>query len=85
MVEQPPVKPSPLRCSHIYTSIAEHTLRSGGNVLVPCYPTGVLYDLLECLSRHLESRGLGTVCHGNVNSLRHSKNGLSHEIMYIHV
>ncbi|TNN37980.1 Integrator complex subunit 9 [Liparis tanakae] len=25
------------------------TIRAGGNVLVPCYPSGVIYDLLECL------------------------------------
>jgi len=31
------------------------TLRNGGNVLVPCYPSGVTYDLFECLSRHLDS------------------------------
>ena len=30
-------------------------------MLVPCYPTGVLYDLLECLSGHLDSRGLASV------------------------
>ena len=41
--------------------VLEHTLRKGGNVLVPCYPTGVLYDLLECLSGHLDSRGLASV------------------------
>lgn len=37
------------------------TLKNGGNVLVPCYPTGVTYDLFECLSGHLESCGLATV------------------------
>lgn len=25
-------------------------MRGGGNVLIPCYPTGVVYDLFECLS-----------------------------------
>ncbi|XP_063827453.1 integrator complex subunit 9 [Ostrinia nubilalis] len=34
------------------------TLRGGGCVLCPVYPSGVLYDLLECLSAHLESAGL---------------------------
>ena len=29
----------------------------GGNVLVPCYSSGVIYDLLECLSVHLEQSG----------------------------
>ena len=37
------------------------TLRNGGNVLVPCYPSGVTYDLFECLSHHLESCNLLTV------------------------
>lgn len=37
------------------------TLKNGGNVLVPCYSSGVVYDLLECLSGHLESMGLGGV------------------------
>ena len=37
------------------------TLKSGGNVLVPCYPSGVTYDLFECLSGHLETCGLGAV------------------------
>ena len=37
------------------------TLKNGGNVLVPCYPSGVTFDLFECLSNHLESSGLGGV------------------------
>lgn len=37
------------------------TLKNGGNVLVPCYPSGVTYDLFECLSGHLDSLGLGQV------------------------
>jgi len=37
------------------------TLKNGGNVLVPCYPSGVTYDLFECLSGHLESCGLLSV------------------------
>lgn len=37
------------------------TLKNGGNVLVPCYPSGVTYDLFECLSGHLENIGLGQV------------------------
>ena len=37
------------------------TLKNGGNVLVPCSPAGVIYDLLECLSGHLDSSGLGQV------------------------
>ena len=41
--------------------LTEVTLRNGGNVLIPCSPTGVVYDLLECLSGHLDNRGLGAV------------------------
>ncbi|CAG2181291.1 unnamed protein product, partial [Oppiella nova] len=29
----------------------------GGNVLVPCYSSGVIYDLFECLALHLEQSG----------------------------
>ena len=31
------------------------TLRQGGNVLLPCNPMGVLYDLLEILGAQLGS------------------------------
>uniref|UniRef100_A0A8D8R9A0 Integrator complex subunit 9 n=1 Tax=Cacopsylla melanoneura TaxID=428564 RepID=A0A8D8R9A0_9HEMI len=34
------------------------TLRANGSVLVPCYPSGVIYDLFECLSSHLDSSSL---------------------------
>ncbi|XP_059051856.1 integrator complex subunit 9 [Achroia grisella] len=37
------------------------TLRAGGCVLCPVYPSGVLYDLLECLSQHLDGAGLAHV------------------------
>lgn len=37
---------------------AAATLRAGGCVLCPVYPSGVLYDLLECLSAHLDTAGL---------------------------
>ncbi|XP_048515351.1 integrator complex subunit 9 isoform X5 [Athalia rosae] len=33
------------------------TLRAGGCVLIPCYPSGVVYDLFECLSTHLDKSG----------------------------
>uniref|UniRef100_A0A3Q3LNH8 Integrator complex subunit 9 n=1 Tax=Mastacembelus armatus TaxID=205130 RepID=A0A3Q3LNH8_9TELE len=36
------------------------TIRAGGNVLVPCYSSGVIYDLLECLYQFIESANLGT-------------------------
>ncbi len=41
--------------------ISALTLRGGGNVLVPVHPSGVTYDLFECLSNHLESCGLMNV------------------------
>ncbi|XP_025103856.1 integrator complex subunit 9-like isoform X2 [Pomacea canaliculata] len=34
------------------------TVKHGGSVLVPCYPSGVTYDLFECLSGHLDQCGL---------------------------
>lgn len=37
------------------------TLKNGGNVLVPCYPSGITYDLFECLSGHLDTCGLSTI------------------------
>lgn len=37
------------------------TLRNGGSVLIPCYPSGVVYDLFECLSLSLDSHGLSQV------------------------
>uniref|UniRef100_A0A8C5I521 Integrator complex subunit 9 n=1 Tax=Gouania willdenowi TaxID=441366 RepID=A0A8C5I521_GOUWI len=36
------------------------TIRAGGNVLVPCYSSGVIYDLLECLYQFIDSANLGT-------------------------
>uniref|UniRef100_A0A182IP84 Uncharacterized protein n=1 Tax=Anopheles atroparvus TaxID=41427 RepID=A0A182IP84_ANOAO len=33
------------------------TLRNGGSVLIPCYPSGVVYDLFECLSVSLDNQG----------------------------
>jgi len=37
------------------------TLKNGGNVLIPCSPSGVIYDLFECLSSHLDNCGLSLV------------------------
>ncbi|KAJ7341343.1 hypothetical protein JRQ81_005326, partial [Phrynocephalus forsythii] len=42
----------------LHTSL---TVRSGGNVLVPCYPSGVIYDLLECLYQYIDSAGLSNI------------------------
>lgn len=37
------------------------TLRNNGNVLIPCYASGTVYDLFECLSSHLDSSQLSQV------------------------
>lgn len=43
-------------CTHL-----ARTLQNGGNVLVPCSPIGVIYDLLECLPSYLDNMGLQNV------------------------
>ncbi|KAH7646743.1 integrator complex subunit 9-like protein [Dermatophagoides farinae] len=43
-------------CDHV-----EKTLKSGGNVLIPCYSSGKIYDLFECLNAHLDSVSLGGI------------------------
>lgn len=53
-------QPQRIMISTCFTHTAM-TLRGGGSVLVPCYPSGVVYDLLECLSGHLENAGLAQV------------------------
>ncbi|CAB4012068.1 integrator complex subunit 9 [Paramuricea clavata] len=35
-----------------------NTIKGGGNVLVPCFPSGVIYDLFECLQSYMDSAGL---------------------------
>jgi len=42
----------------IFSVFLAATLRAGGSVLVPCHPSGLLYDLFECLSVHLDNIGL---------------------------
>ncbi|XP_015788512.1 integrator complex subunit 9 [Tetranychus urticae] len=42
-------------CSRVTAALA-----SGGNVLIPCYPSGVIYDLFECLIPHLDNSGFST-------------------------
>ncbi|XP_063711173.1 integrator complex subunit 9-like isoform X3 [Symsagittifera roscoffensis] len=37
------------------------TLKVGGNVLIPCTPTGVVYDLLECLAGFLNNSGFSNI------------------------
>lgn len=40
---------------------SEITLMNQGNVLIPCYSSGIIYDLLECLVGHLDSCGLSSI------------------------
>jgi integrator complex subunit 9 len=40
---------------------AAMTLRNNGSVLIPCYPSGVVYDLFECLSTSLDNAGLSQI------------------------
>jgi len=37
------------------------TLKSNGNVLIPCFPSGIIYDLFECLAGQMEMNGLSTL------------------------
>uniref|UniRef100_T1GUC5 Integrator complex subunit 9 n=1 Tax=Megaselia scalaris TaxID=36166 RepID=T1GUC5_MEGSC len=37
------------------------TIRNNGSCLIPCYPSGVVYDLFECLTQNLENSGLANV------------------------
>lgn len=36
-------------------------MRNNGTVLIPCYPSGVIYDLFEILSQKLDESGLSTI------------------------
>jgi hypothetical protein len=47
--------------SVLYSLLTAVTLKNGGNVLIPCCPSGVVYDLFECLSAHLDTVGLSLV------------------------
>lgn len=41
--------------------IVEKTLKGNGNVLVPCFSSGVLYDLFECLMMHMDRNSLAAI------------------------
>lgn len=43
-------------CSHTI-----QVLKNGGNVLVPCYPCGMVYDLIECIASQLTAASMPTV------------------------
>lgn len=38
-----------------------NAVKNGGNVLLPCYPCGVIYDLIECISLQMTNSGLTSV------------------------
>lgn len=44
-----------------FCSCLAMTVKAGGNVLVPCFPSGLVYDLLECLLTYMDQPGLSTV------------------------
>ena len=37
------------------------TLKKGGNVLIPCLPCGVTFDMFECLASHLKTCSLSHI------------------------
>ncbi|KAF6041190.1 INTS9 [Bugula neritina] len=43
-----------------FTTATVETLKKGGNVLVPCLPCGVTFDMFECLANHLKLSNLHT-------------------------
>uniref|UniRef100_A0A914WPD2 Beta-Casp domain-containing protein n=2 Tax=Plectus sambesii TaxID=2011161 RepID=A0A914WPD2_9BILA len=45
---------NPEESVHMLCVTVVETLKRGGNVLIPIAPTGVLYDLLECLAANLD-------------------------------
>lgn len=59
LTQTPSSQPDPM--IREFCNNAAVTLKNGGNVLVPCYASGVTFDLFECLSGHLEQCGLAGV------------------------
>ncbi|RWS27634.1 cleavage and polyadenylation specificity factor-like protein [Leptotrombidium deliense] len=41
--------------------LGELCVNNSGNVLIPCYSSGIIYDLFECLVSHLENSGHSAV------------------------
>eukprot|EP00795_Rhopilema_esculentum_P000765 gene765-10494_t len=59
LTEAPTVNPDGMLrefCNHLTA-----TLKNGGNVLIPSYPSGVIYDLFEYLVSFLDGSGLSFV------------------------
>ena len=59
LTQTPTQNPDPMIVEFCKTVI--DTTKQGGNVLVPCYPSGIVYDLLECLAGQMEINGLVSV------------------------
>ncbi|XP_066923310.1 integrator complex subunit 9 homolog [Clytia hemisphaerica] len=56
------------------------TLKSGGNVLVPCIPSGVIYDLFEYVCNFMDGSGLSFIPVYFVSPVAHSS--LAHANIY---
>lgn len=54
-------------CSHLGV-----TLKNGGNVLVPCFPSGVIYDLFEYLCSYMDGSGLSFIPIYFISPVAHS-------------
>jgi len=56
LTESPTANPDAMLrelCSHLAV-----TIKNGGNVLIPCFPSGVIYDLFEYLCSFMDGSGL---------------------------
>ena len=42
----------------MWTFLPAKTIKEAGNVLIPCLPSGLLYDLLECLLSYMEQQDM---------------------------
>ena len=54
-------------CSHLGV-----TLKNGGNVLIPCFPSGVIYDLFEYLCSFMDGSGLSFIPIYFISPVAHS-------------
>lgn len=59
LTQSPLVNPDQMLGDFCSTTI--QTLKNDGNVLVPCYPCGMVYDLIECIAGQLTAANLTMV------------------------
>jgi integrator complex subunit 9 len=59
LTQTPTMMPDPMIGE--FCRLVVETLKANGNVLVPCYPSGIIYDLFECLSQQMDMNGLTTI------------------------